>query len=212
MTFFTDMHPRWQILLKEFESDLVSIEKFHIGKEFYPDRALVMRALFSNPEEVSVVLFGQDPYPNPSHAIGLSFAVPREIRPLPASLRNIYKEMKSDVDIDPVLHGDLTSWVSQGVCLVNRSLTHFPGTPTNTIWMNFTNEIARILGNLGCVAILWGKEAQSLSAYFPTNSIISSAHPSPLSAYRGFFGSRPFSKANEILLSQNKTPIDWKIK
>jgi uracil-DNA glycosylase len=206
------MHPKWQELLKKFESDLVTIENLHSGKKFNPHRIHVMRALFTNPEEVSVALFGQDPYPNPSHAIGLAFAVPREIRPLPASLRNIYKEMKSDVDIDPALHGDLTSWVSQGVCLVNRSLTHFPGTPTNTIWMNFTNEIARILGNLGCVAILWGKEAQSLSEYFPTNSIISSAHPSPLSAYRGFFGSRPFSKANEILLSQNKTPIDWKIK
>jgi len=159
---------------------------------------------------VSVVIFGQDPYPNPEHAMGLAFSVNKNIQKLPASLRNIYAEIKSDVGGGEPLDGDLTYLSEQGVMLLNRGLTlELENKKVNPLWYQFTDEVAKVLGTMGVVGTFWGNQAQELVRYFPQNKRILSAHPSPLSAYRGFFGSKPFSKVNYILQSEGKKTINW---
>ncbi len=212
MTLFSTMHPRWQELLSQCEPALSRIEKSLVLQDFLPNYANVMRAFVQSPQEIRVVIFGQDPYPNPAHATGLAFSIPRDVRPVPASLRNIYKELDSDLGIVPAHHGDLSSWVDQGVALINRTLTFNSKTPSRALWREFTDEVARILGEKGCIAVLWGSDAQELAQYFPAKNSISSPHPSPLSAYRGFFGSKPFSRINNILLMNDEIPIDWEVK
>ena len=171
---------------------------------------MIFKAFECDPHNVSVVIFGQDPYPNPEHAMGLAFSVRKSIGKLPASLRNIYAEIKSDVGgADPV-DGDLTYLSEQGVMLLNRGLSlDIESKKVNQLWYEFTIEVAKMLGAAGVVGIFWGNQARELVEYFPENKRVVSAHPSPLSAYRGFFGSKPFSTVNNILLSEGKRTINW---
>jgi uracil-DNA glycosylase len=175
-----------------------------------PSKDLIFKAFECDPKSVSVVIFGQDPYPNAEHAMGLAFSVKKNIRKLPASLRNIFTEIKSDIGgADPV-DGDLAYLSEQGVMLLNRGLTlELESKRVSPLWYQFTNEVAKILGTMGVIGIFWGNRAQELVEYFPANKRILSAHPSPLSAYKGFFGSKPFSKVNNILYSEGKKPIEW---
>ena len=165
---------------------------------------------------VRVLIVGQDPYPTPGHPIGLSFAVERSVSPLPKSLVNIYRELDSDLGIPPAAHGDLSSWFEQGVLLLNRVLTVQPGRPGSHRrrgWETVTTRAIEALAARGgpLVAILWGRDAQTAEPLLPGVPIISSAHPSPLSAHAGFFGSRPFSRANQALSAQGAAPIDWRV-
>ena len=157
------------------------------------------------------MIFGQDPYPTKGHANGLAFSVNSSISPLPPSLRNIFAELATDCGVER-LDGDLTDWFDQGVLLVNRVLSTEAGTSlahADFGWNEITETVAQELGNRDVVAILWGKNAGELSEFFRPEWRIESVHPSPLSAYRGFFGSKPFSRCNDILLSNNMRAIDW---
>ena len=154
--------------------------------------------------------------PTPGHPIGLSFAVERDVRPLPRSLTNIYRELESDLGILPAVHGDLSPWSDQGVMLLNRVLTVAPGKPASHRgwgWEKVTEHAIRTLvaRDKPLIAILWGKDAASLKPLLGSTAIIESAHPSPLSAHRGFFGSRPFSRANDLLVERGAAPVDWRI-
>ncbi|WP_251444834.1 uracil-DNA glycosylase [Microbacterium sp. USTB-Y] len=186
------------------------------GRGYLPAGANVLRA-FSRPlADVKVLIVGQDPYPTPGHPIGLSFAVDREVRPLPRSLGNIYRELESDLGIPPAAHGDLSSWSDQGVLLLNRVLTVRPGAPASHRgwgWEKVTELAIRALvaRDAPLVAVLWGRDAEGLRPMLGDTPVISSAHPSPLSASRGFFGSRPFSRANALLEEQGAAPVDWRI-
>jgi len=184
------------------------------GRQYLPAGPNVLRAFQRPMDQVRVLLVGQDPYPTPGHPIGLSFAVDRHVRPLPRSLGNIYREMRDDVGIAPPAHGDLTAWSDQGVLLLNRVLTVAPGRPASHRgkgWEPITEAAIRALVERGgpLVAILWGKDAQTLTPILDGVPIIASAHPSPMSADRGFFGSRPFSRTNALLAEQGAAPVDW---
>ena len=184
------------------------------GRQYLPAGPNVLRAFQRPMDQVRVLVVGQDPYPTPGHAIGLSFAVDRHVRPLPRSLGNIYREMRDDVGITPPGHGDLTAWSDQGVLLLNRVLTVAPGQPASHRgegWEPITEAAIRSLVARGgpLVAILWGKDAQTLTTILDGVPIIASAHPSPMSADRGFFGSRPFSRTNALLVEQGAAPVDW---
>ena len=186
------------------------------GRNYLPAGPNVLRA-FSRPmADVRVLIVGQDPYPTPGHAVGLSFSVARDVRPLPRSLANIYTELTSDVGIPPAPHGDLTAWFSQGVLLLNRVLTVRPGAPGSHRgkgWEAITQRAIEALVARGgpLVAILWGRDAQNLQPMLGDVPVIGSAHPSPLSARSGFFGSRPFSRTNAALQAQGASPIDWRL-
>jgi uracil-DNA glycosylase len=174
----------------------------------------VLRAFKQPFHDVRVLIVGQDPYPTPGHPIGLSFAVERHVRPLPGSLRNIYTELRSDLGITTPEHGDLTAWTRHGVLLLNRVLTVAPGASAshrNKGWEPVTEQAIRALSGRGTplVAILWGSHARSLRPLLGDVPAIESAHPSPLSASGGFFGSRPFSRANAALVAQGAEPVDW---
>ena len=186
------------------------------GRGYLPAGRNVLRAFTRPMADVRVLIVGQDPYPTPGHPIGLSFAVEEHVRPLPRSLQNIYAELRDDLGIDPAPHGDLTAWQDQGVLLLNRVLTVSPGSPASHRgkgWELVTETAIRALAGRGgpLVAILWGRDAQSLKPMLGDVPQIASAHPSPLSASRGFFGSRPFSRANEMLEAQGAAPIDWRV-
>lgn len=165
--------------------------------------------------KVKVVILGQDPYHQPHQAHGLAFSVKKNT-PLPPSLKNIFQELKNDLNIDKGNDGNLVSWASQGVLLLNTTLTVRQSQPNSHLqyqWVSFTDHVLSFL-NLNCtnlVFILWGKNARSKKALITVEKhlIIESAHPSPLSAYNGFFNSKPFSKTNDWLISKNKTPIKW---
>jgi uracil-DNA glycosylase len=166
--------------------------------------------------EVRVLIVGQDPYPTPGHPIGLSFAVEQHVRPLPRSLQNIYQELQDDLGIPPAQHGDLTAWQDAGVMLLNRVLTVQPGTPASHRgkgWEKVTEQAIQALASRGgpLVAILWGRDARSLEPMLRPVPCITSAHPSPLSASRGFFGSKPFSRANTLLEQQGAEGVDWRV-
>jgi uracil-DNA glycosylase len=179
--------------------------------DFIPSQDSIFRCLELEPSEVKVVILGQDPYPNPTHAMGLAFSVNSSIKPLPASLNNIFKELDSDLGIKRV-NGDLSDWSSQGVLLLNRSLTVIPNlsdSHSDIGWHKFTEEVIRVVAARGAIGVLWGKQAQDLGKLFNQLDQFSSPHPSPLSAYRGFFGSKPFSKVNNRLLEKGLTPIKW---
>lgn len=186
------------------------------GRGYLPAGRNVLRAFTRPLADVRVLIVGQDPYPTPGHPIGLSFAVEEHVQPLPRSLQNIYAELRDDLGIDPAPHGDLTAWQDQGVLLLNRVLTVSPGSPASHRgkgWELVTETAIRALAGRGgpLVAILWGRDAQSLRPMLGDVPQIASAHPSPLSASRGFFGSRPFSRANEMLEAQGASPIDWRV-
>jgi uracil-DNA glycosylase len=186
------------------------------GRGYLPSGQNVLRAFTRPLADVRVLIVGQDPYPTPGHPIGLSFAVEEHVRPIPRSLQNIYKEMQEDLGIAPAPHGDLSAWQDQGVLLLNRVLTVAPGSPASHRgkgWEAVTEAAIRALAARGgpLVAILWGRDAQGLQPMLSPTPCITSPHPSPLSASRGFFGSRPFSRANTLLEQQGADPIDWRV-
>ena len=186
------------------------------GHGYLPAGDHVLRAFRRPLSDVRVLITGQDPYPTPGHPIGLSFAVDREVRPLPRSLSNIYKERETDLGIAPAPHGDLTAWSDQGVLLLNRVLTVRPGAAASHRgwgWETVTELAIRTLvaRDQPLVAVLWGRDAANLQPLLGETPVIASAHPSPLSARRGFFGSRPFSRVNELLAEQGAAPVDWRV-
>lgn len=196
------IHSHWlQLFPEEFKSASSILDNL---SDFAPTAENVFRVFEISPEKVKVVIVGQDPYPTSGVATGLAFAVNRDER-LPKSLSNIYKELANDLGIVRI-SGDLTDWQAQGVFLINRILTTPIGEPLGHKgigWEEFTEKIIAHLGERGAVGLLMGKSAQEMDKYFSKK--IATAHPSPLSAYRGFFGSRPFSAVNALL----ETPIKW---
>ena len=215
----TIIDPGWADALQPVAASITQMGDFlraevAAGRQYLPAGPNVLRAFQRPMDQVRVLLVGQDPYPTPGHPIGLSFAVDRHVRPLPRSLGNIYREMRDDVGIAPPAHGDLTAWSDQGVLLLNRVLTVAPGRPASHRgkgWEPITEAAIRALVERGgpLVAILWGKDAQTLTPILDGVPIIASAHPSPMSADRGFFGSRPFSRTNALLAEQGAAPVDW---
>ena len=214
--------PDWAEALRPVENRLHEIggflrEEVRAGRGYLPAGEAVLRAFTRPMSEVRVLIVGQDPYPTPGHPIGLSFALERHVRPLPRSLTNIYKELESDLGIAPAAHGDLSSWQDQGVLLLNRVLTVAPGAPASHRrrgWEEITEHAIRALVARGgpLAAILWGRDAQSLIPLLGEVPHVASPHPSPLSASRGFFGSRPFSQVNALLEAQGAGPVDWRIR
>ena len=186
------------------------------GRGYLPAGERVLRAFRRPLDDVKVLIVGQDPYPTPGHPIGLSFAVERDVRPIPRSLGNIYRELEADLGIPPAVHGDLSAWADQGVMLLNRVLTVAPGESGSHRgwgWEKVTELAIRTLAarDRPLVAILWGRDAANLRPLLGATPIIESAHPSPLSASRGFFGSRPFSRANEVLVAAGSSLVDWRL-
>ncbi len=215
----------WDLYLKdEYKKDyFINLKQFvsneYKNKIIYPKMSEIFNAFEKTPyEKVKVVILGQDPYHGEKEAEGLSFSVKVGIQK-PPSLINIFSELESDLGIKPPNHGSLVSWAEQGVLLLNSTLTvvkDCPKSHSNKGWEIFTDEVIRIINKkeTPVVFILWGSDARS-KKYLITNKkhlVIESAHPSPLSAYRGFFGSKPFSKTNDFLIANNIKPIDWKIK
>ena len=186
------------------------------GRGFLPAGGNVLRA-FSQPlAGVRILIAGQDPYPTPGHAVGLSFSVAPEVRPLPKSLGNIFREYGDDLGLPPPSNGDLSTWAGAGVLLLNRVLSVAPGQPgshRNKGWEAVTDQAIRALvaRQSPLVAILWGRDARGLRPLLRDTPCIESAHPSPLSASSGFFGSRPFSRANELLVAQRAEPVGWRL-
>ncbi|CAL9354758.1 Uracil-DNA glycosylase [Actinosynnema sp. ALI-1.44] len=186
------------------------------GRTYLPAGENVLRAFQQPFHGVRVLIVGQDPYPTPGHAVGLSFAVSPETRPIPKSLINIYKEYMDDLGHPKPSNGDLTPWTRQGVLLLNRALTVQPGKSNSHQgkgWEAVTEQAIKALAERSepLVAILWGRNARNLRPMLEPFPCIESAHPSPLSAAAGFFGSKPFSRANELLVEQGAEPIDWKL-
>ncbi|MFC4031446.1 uracil-DNA glycosylase [Streptomyces polygonati] len=186
------------------------------GRTYLPAGPNVLRAFTQPFDEVRVLIVGQDPYPTPGMAIGLSFAVAPEVRNLPGSLENIYRELGSDLGVPRPSNGDLTPWTRQGVLLLNRALTTAPKRPAahrDKGWEQVTEQAIRALAARGrpLVSILWGRDARNARPLLGELPAIESAHPSPMSADRGFFGSRPFSRTNELLVAQGAAPVDWRL-
>ncbi|HUW77827.1 MAG TPA: uracil-DNA glycosylase [Candidatus Nanopelagicaceae bacterium] len=213
------MHPSWRPQLREVAGTISDIGEFlrqeiSQGRSYLPEGRNILRAFQSEFESVRVLIVGQDPYPTPGHAVGLSFSVSPETWPLPRSLQNIFRELQSDLDIPVPTHGDLISWASQGVLLLNRVLTVMPGSPASHRgrgWETVTETAIRALTarSTPLVAILWGRDAQATAPFLGDTPLIMSPHPSPMSADRGFFGSKPFSRANAFLKLRGAEPIDW---
>jgi uracil-DNA glycosylase len=215
------MDPGWAEALAPAADDIAAMGAFlraevAAGRTYLPAGQHILRAFTQPFGDVRVLIVGQDPYPTPGHPIGLCFAVDRDVRPIPKSLQNIYRELKSDVGVEPPEHGDLTAWTRHGVLLLNRSLTVRPGAPASHRgkgWERVTEQAIRALvaRDRPLVAILWGREAQGLTPLLGEVPRIESVHPSPLSASGGFFGSRPFSRANTALAAQGAEPVDWSL-
>jgi uracil-DNA glycosylase len=207
---FEQLHSDWQGVLSS-KRELIGHIESKLDGSVAPDYSKIFRALSNSIQSTSVVIFGQDPYPTKGHAHGLAFSVDNSVSPLPPSLRNIFEELRTDCAITRN-SGDLSDWFDQGVMLMNRVLSTETGASMahlNLGWQEITDAVAQELGKHDVVAILWGKNAGELAHYFRPDWRIESAHPSPLSAYRGFFGSKPFSRCNEILKSNNMISISW---
>jgi uracil-DNA glycosylase len=186
------------------------------GRTYLPAGRNVLRAFTQPFDRVRVLIVGQDPYPTPGHAVGLSFSVAPEVRPLPPSLINIFREYCDDLGYPEPATGDLSPWSEHGVLLLNRALTvapRRPGSHRNEGWEEVTEQAIRALAARGTpmVAILWGRDARNLRPLLGDVPCIESAHPSPMSARGGFFGSRPFSRANQLLANLGAEPVDWKL-
>lgn len=215
------MDAGWSEALAPVAGQLARVQAFvaaerAAGRTVLPADEHVLRAFEQPFDAVRVLVVGQDPYPTPGHAIGLAFAVDRAVRPLPGSLRNIASELHDDLGIAPSPHGDLDAWSRQGVLLLNRVLTvgaGEAGSHRGHGWEAVTEQAIRALAGRGgpLVAILWGKDAATLAPVLGEVPTIVSPHPSPLSARTGFFGSRPFSRANALLREQGADPIDWRL-
>lgn len=213
----SSLHPDWATALAPVARHLeVLTDELAQDDAFLPPGHQVLRAFQQPFADVRVLIVGQDPYPTPGHAIGLAFATDPDVRPLPRSLTNIFTELHDDVGALPPGHGDLSQWSEQGVLLLNRVLTVAPGdagSHRGRGWEEVTECAIRALVARGTplVSVLWGKQAQSLTPLLDGTPIIASPHPSPLSARRGFFGSRPFSRTNAALRDQGAVAIDWTI-
>jgi len=186
------------------------------GRSYLPAGRHILRAFERPLADVRVLIVGQDPYPTPGHAVGLSFSVARDVRPIPRSLHNIYRELSADLGVEPAAHGDLSGWADRGVLLLNRCLTVQPGVSgahRGKGWEAVTDRAIDVLvaRDAPLVAILWGRDAQTLRPRLAPVPVVASVHPSPMSADRGFFGSRPFSQVNELLAHQGAAPIDWSL-
>ncbi len=216
------VHESWVPALEPVADTLAELGGFLraevvAGRGYLPAGDVILRA-FSRPMgDVRVLIVGQDPYPTPGHPVGLSFSVAPDVRPVPRSLQNIYAELGTDLGLPAPGDGDLTPWVESGVMLLNRVLTVRPGAPASHQgkgWETVTEQAIRSLSARGgpLVAILWGRQAQSLGPLLGDVPRIESAHPSPLSARSGFFGSRPFSRANDLLARQGSPAIDWSLR
>lgn len=211
MPLFEQLHPQWQVELASHKALIESIDSFITNRSVTPDYNLIFRALNQPIESTRVVIFGQDPYPTKGHAHGLAFSIDSSITNLPASLRNIYKELFADLGITRT-HGDLSDWADQGVMLINRVLSTEIGKSLaheKLGWQDITERVAQVLGERDVIAVLWGSTALPLKQFFHEQSVITSVHPSPLSAYRGFFGSSPFSQVNAMLRSKGLKEINW---
>jgi uracil-DNA glycosylase len=212
------MAPDWAEAMKPVGQDIaVALTVFDTAtSDVLPSRLDVLKAFATPLRDVRVLIVGQDPYPTRGHAMGLAFSVPAGMRPLPPSLRNLLTELHHDIG-DPMSgHGDLTAWQEQGVMLMNRVLTVAEGrsgSHRSLGWEQVTDHAARALAGRGgpLVAVLWGRHAQELRHHLPGVATVVSAHPSPLSARRGFFGSRPFSRVNSLLAAQGSQAVDWSL-
>jgi len=216
------VHESWVPDLAGQRENLTAIGEFlraenAAKRPWAPTGQNILRALTQPLDDVRVLIVGQDPYPTPGHAVGLSFSVAPEVSPIPRSLTNISKELTSDLGLPTPTNGDLTPWTEQGVLLLNRVLTvqqGQPGSHRGKGWEEFTAAAIRAIAarpDQPVVAILWGKDAQTAAELLDDAPVIASAHPSPMSADRGFFGSRPFSRANEMLEDLGAEPIDWSL-
>ncbi|WP_101395977.1 uracil-DNA glycosylase [Phycicoccus duodecadis] len=215
------VHPSWAQALAPVEPVVARMGEFlraevAAGRGYLPEGPRVLRAFERPLYDVRVLVVGQDPYPTPGHAVGLSFSVAPDVRPVPRSLVNIFTELESDLGLPRPTSGDLTPWADQGVLLLNRVLTVRPGTPASHRGQGWEEVTARAITALverggPLVAVLWGRDARSLVAHLPGIPCVESPHPSPLSAHHGFFGSRPFSRTNELLEAAGAAPIDWRL-
>ena len=213
----------WATALQPVEEQVAIMGQFlrdevAAGRGYLPAGENVLRAFTFPFDKVRVLIVGQDPYPTPGHAVGLSFSVAPDVRPLPRSLENIFKEYAGDLGLPAPSSGDLSPWAQRGVLMLNRVLTVQPGNSASHRgkgWEAVTECAIRALVDRGqpMVAILWGRDASTLKPMLTGKDCLSieSAHPSPLSASRGFFGSRPFSRANELLVQLGAEPIDWRL-
>lgn len=215
------VHPSWASALSPVTTQIAALGAFlhaerESGRGYLPAGQHILRVFAQPMDEVRVLIVGQDPYPSPGQAVGLAFSVPAKLHPLPGSLRNIYRELESDLRVPPPRNGDLSRWADRGVMLLNRVLTVKPGASGSHRgkgWEIVTGQAISALSARGgpLVAILWGQDAQSVEPLLGTVSCIKSPHPSPLSARTGFFGSRPFSRANDLLQEQGADPINWSL-
>ena len=197
--------------LKIVDLNLLKSIENQLDEDFLPESRNVFKALTLSPEKVKVLIVGQDPYPNADHAMGLAFSVKKIVSVLPASLKNIFKELESDLGVVRT-NGDLSDWVDQGVLLLNTTLTFNPTQPRqhlNIGWDLFTKSIIEYVGKNGAIGVLWGNHAIAMKNFFLPDRVITSVHPSPLSAYKGFFYSKPFSRVNQILAKQGISEIKW---
>jgi len=204
----------WQPLFAEYQSELVKIAEVIASQRIAPARENVLRVFTYPISHYRSVIVGQDPYPTPGYANGLAFSVNPEITNLPASLKNIFSEYVSDTGFTYPNSGDLSDWASHGVALLNSSLTLNLDNKAEHLkigWQRVTQATLDVLAARGCVAILWGSHAQKMGSSFSDNQKIQSVHPSPLSAYRGFFGSKPFTRCNQLLIAGGRDPIDWRL-
>ena len=216
------VHPSWAPALGPLQPAIARIGEFlrtesASGRAWAPAGGRILRAFEQPLDDVRVLIVGQDPYPTPGHAVGLSFSVAPDVRPLPRSLQNILRERHDDLGLPAPRDGDLSPWARQGVMLLNRVLTVRTGEPGSHRGIGWEEVTAAAIDALVArpdaplVAILWGRDAQSLQPSLPDVPVIASAHPSPMSADRGFFGSRPFSRANDLLDELGADPVDWSL-
>ncbi|MDQ0311168.1 uracil-DNA glycosylase [Kitasatospora herbaricolor] len=215
------VEPGWATALQPVAGQVAAMGDFlraeiAAGRTYLPSGPNVLRVFQQPFDAVRVLIVGQDPYPTPGHAVGLSFSVAPEVRPIPASLINIYQEYGQDLGLPQPSNGDLTPWTEQGVLLLNRALTTAPRKPAahrGKGWEEVTEQAIKALVARGgpLVAILWGRDARNLRPLLGEVPAVESAHPSPYSANSGFFGSRPFSRANELLVRQGAQPVDWRL-
>ena len=213
--------PSWARALAPVEPRIAELgsflrEEVRAGRGYLPAGGHVLRAFEQPLDRVRVLIVGQDPYPTPGHPAGLSFCVAPDVRPIPRSLDNIYRELQSDLGVPAPTSGDLTPWAERGVLLLNRVLTVRPGAAGSHRgkgWEDVTAcAISALVARGGpLVAILWGRDARNLAPHLGATPVVESAHPSPLSAHSGFFGSRPFSRTNTLLVQQGAEPIDWSL-
>jgi uracil-DNA glycosylase len=211
----------WAQALSPVQANITSMGEFlrgevAAGRGYLPAGENVLRAFTQPFDKVRVLIVGQDPYPTPGHPIGLSFSVDPGVRPLPRSLANIYTELVDDLGVNRPSSGDLSPWAERGVLLLNRVLTVTPGKPGSHRgrgWEQVTDQAikALIAREQPLVAVLWGRDAQTLTPALAGVPVVASAHPSPLSASGGFFGSKPFSRVNALLVDRGADPIDWSL-